>query len=63
MEHEVRAEQAAQVTELLVAAGDQLAEGELLMRLGRLLRRVSARMSRPWRSRSRDGCPRRLRRH
>jgi acetyl-CoA carboxylase carboxyltransferase component len=34
MEHELRAEGAAQVTELLVAAGDQLAEGELLMRLG-----------------------------
>lgn len=34
MEHEVRAQAAAQVAELLVAAGDQVAEGELLMRLG-----------------------------
>ena len=33
MEHEVRAQGAAQIAELLVAAGDQVAEGELLMRL------------------------------
>jgi len=33
MEHEVRAETAAQVTELHVKAGDQVAEGELLLRL------------------------------
>ncbi len=33
MEHEVRAEGAAQIAELLVAAGDQVPEGELLVRL------------------------------
>jgi acetyl-CoA carboxylase carboxyltransferase component len=47
MEHEVRAEDAAQVAELLVAAGDQLAEGELLMRLGPRLAQVPSAAAEP----------------
>jgi acetyl-CoA carboxylase carboxyltransferase component len=47
MEHEVRAEAAAQVAELLVAAGDQVAEGELLMRLGARLAQAPSAAAEP----------------